>query len=329
MAAYESFVYEWTNIKNNKKYIGFHKGSIDDGYVCSSKYMMEDYKENPSYFTRKIVSFGIKEEMLKLETDLLVQIDAAKRLDYYNRSNGHNNYATILFGKDNPSFGKKWYTDGIKNIRLSPNDKIPERFYLGMSETTKKSHRENVLGVKVYTNGTINMYIKTGNVIPEGFILGKTKKNNKKLLQYNDGITEKRAFEGVILPKKYKKGRLIKSYTNGVNGITLKNTDKIPDGYYLGITEERRKKYSQSAKKRKPYTDGEKNIYVFDGEDIPEGFYFGRSKKTREKNGKATKGSKWYTNGEKNIRLFAKDIIPKGYHIGKIYSYKSIKKGKN
>lgn len=40
----ESFVYCWTDHKRSKLYIGYHKGSPDDGYVCSSKRML---KNNP------------------------------------------------------------------------------------------------------------------------------------------------------------------------------------------------------------------------------------------------------------------------------------------
>ena len=34
----EAFVYCWTDHKTNKLYVGVHKGSINDGYICSSKY---------------------------------------------------------------------------------------------------------------------------------------------------------------------------------------------------------------------------------------------------------------------------------------------------
>ena len=32
----EAFVYCWYNVENNKKYIGYHKGHVEDGYVSSS-----------------------------------------------------------------------------------------------------------------------------------------------------------------------------------------------------------------------------------------------------------------------------------------------------
>ena len=32
----DSFVYIWHNISNGRKYVGYHKGTLDDGYICSS-----------------------------------------------------------------------------------------------------------------------------------------------------------------------------------------------------------------------------------------------------------------------------------------------------
>ena len=44
---YEAFVYCWTDNLTNILYVGSHKGTEDDGYVCSSKYMMKEYKSRP------------------------------------------------------------------------------------------------------------------------------------------------------------------------------------------------------------------------------------------------------------------------------------------
>ena len=51
-----SFVYCWTDKATSKLYVGFHKGAIDDGYVCSSKYMLAAQigKKRPEGFGAKI-----------------------------------------------------------------------------------------------------------------------------------------------------------------------------------------------------------------------------------------------------------------------------------
>jgi hypothetical protein len=41
----EAFVYCWTDKLHNKLYVGVHKGNVDDGYICSSKIMLKEYKK--------------------------------------------------------------------------------------------------------------------------------------------------------------------------------------------------------------------------------------------------------------------------------------------
>jgi hypothetical protein len=49
----EAFVYCWTDKITNKLYVGSHKGSPDDGYVCSGKYMLEESKKKMSESRKK------------------------------------------------------------------------------------------------------------------------------------------------------------------------------------------------------------------------------------------------------------------------------------
>lgn len=54
---YNSFIYVWFNTVKRRFYIGKHHGSINDGYVCSSKIMLRDYKRNPEHFKRRIIQY--------------------------------------------------------------------------------------------------------------------------------------------------------------------------------------------------------------------------------------------------------------------------------
>lgn len=81
----EAFVYCWTDKKNHKLYIGSHKGSIDDGYVCSSKHMMKEYEKRPEDFSRQIVACGNTQDIRKLETVILQSVNAAVNEDFYNK----------------------------------------------------------------------------------------------------------------------------------------------------------------------------------------------------------------------------------------------------
>jgi hypothetical protein len=70
----EAFVYCWSDHKTAKVYVGMHKGSVDDGYVCSSKHMMPEYKARPNDFTRQIVGTGTLNDCRALEIALLKKI---------------------------------------------------------------------------------------------------------------------------------------------------------------------------------------------------------------------------------------------------------------
>lgn len=76
-------------------YIGYHKGTIDDGYICSSKYMLEQYNERPEDFSRVIIAQGTKVDMHALEVAILESVNAKDNKDFYNRSNSYNNFVFI------------------------------------------------------------------------------------------------------------------------------------------------------------------------------------------------------------------------------------------
>jgi hypothetical protein len=88
----KAFVYCWTDKSTNKLYIGSHKGSIEDGYVCSSKYMLEEYKKRPDDFTRQIIAQGNILDIRKLEAKILKSVNAKVNEDFYNRHNNDGFY---------------------------------------------------------------------------------------------------------------------------------------------------------------------------------------------------------------------------------------------
>lgn len=88
----EAFVYSWTNTETNQLYIGSHKGTPDDGYVCSSKVMLEDYMRDRSVFTRQIIATGSYEDMRAFEATLLDAVDAKRDPQFYNQTNGNGDF---------------------------------------------------------------------------------------------------------------------------------------------------------------------------------------------------------------------------------------------
>lgn len=83
----DSFVYMWINLANDMKYIGVHKGTPEDGYICSNERLLSEYKLMPEQFHRTILAYGPKQRMHELETLLLIQLGAAKGDKWYNLSN--------------------------------------------------------------------------------------------------------------------------------------------------------------------------------------------------------------------------------------------------
>ena len=85
----DSFVYKWINLTLNKIYIGWHKGALDDGYVCSSAsdQFWQDY-HNPSYkWKREILFQGTMPECQLYESQMLDSIDITSDLVYNNKNN--------------------------------------------------------------------------------------------------------------------------------------------------------------------------------------------------------------------------------------------------
>ena len=83
---YSGFVYEWTNKLDGMRYLGSHKGTIDDGYIGSGKRFGNAVnKYGIENFERTIVEYIEKEEdILIREQHYLDTIGCAKSPLYYN-----------------------------------------------------------------------------------------------------------------------------------------------------------------------------------------------------------------------------------------------------
>ena len=81
----EAFVYCWTDHKTNMLYIGSHKGTIDDGYICSSKYMLKEFKNRPQDFTREIIAMGTEIDIRNFESRILQKSSVKTDELFYNK----------------------------------------------------------------------------------------------------------------------------------------------------------------------------------------------------------------------------------------------------
>lgn len=138
----EAFVYCWTDHKTNKLYIGSHKGSLDDGYVCSSKTVMEQYKNRPSDFTRQIIAEGTINDIRMLECKILKSLNAAKDDQFYNKHNGDGKF--ICLGHSEKTRKKMSRTHKEKIIPSEQREKM-RLWHVGRkrSEETRRKMRDN------------------------------------------------------------------------------------------------------------------------------------------------------------------------------------------
>jgi group I intron endonuclease len=79
------FVYRWTNVSNEKWYIGSHCGEITDSYIGSGKAFLASYKKNPSFFSREILYIGT--DFRGVEESILKSLNAAADRCSYNLKN--------------------------------------------------------------------------------------------------------------------------------------------------------------------------------------------------------------------------------------------------
>lgn len=78
-------VYQWTNIDNQKWYIGSHYGTLDDGYTGSGKVFRNAFAKNPNKMIRQILYIG--DYFRQVEEYYLLSLDAARDRQSYNMKN--------------------------------------------------------------------------------------------------------------------------------------------------------------------------------------------------------------------------------------------------
>ena len=83
-----SFVYKWVYKPDLYWYVGFHTGTIDDGYISSSNVVKQAVINEPHLWERIIIDYGTTEEMYELESEILQLFNARKDIRSLNL---HNN----------------------------------------------------------------------------------------------------------------------------------------------------------------------------------------------------------------------------------------------
>ena len=176
-----AFVYKWIDTKNNMYYIGSHKGSPDDGYICSSKYMLEEYNKRPDDFYREILVIGEYPYIRDLEEKLLKLVNAALNEQYYKKSNGDGKFYCIKHSEEtkkkmrgHPNYLKN-HTEETKR-KISKNSIGHPNYLKNHTEETRKKISESMKklirkkyivitphGVKIYPN-SLRQYALENNL---------------------------------------------------------------------------------------------------------------------------------------------------------------------
>lgn len=85
----EGFIYIWYDKKHKRYYVGCHYGTINDGYICSSKWMNDSYRRRPNDFKRRILERQIEHKNLSNVEHKWLQLIKEEELGkkYYNLCN--------------------------------------------------------------------------------------------------------------------------------------------------------------------------------------------------------------------------------------------------
>lgn len=213
----DSFVYIWHNLTNNCKYIGYHKGRIDDGYVSSSSNdrFWKDYFNRLHDWKREIIFEGSQEECLKYEQNYLKSIDISSD-EWYNNARG----AEVIFTQE--------VRDKIRNHHLGGTSGMLGKNH---SEETKKrlqiAHKGRIFSndhLKNLRKPNVNKGKKSSEEFKQ---LVRERTSDNKIYKFFN-IQSKETFEGTrkAFSEKYNMAK------HNIKGLVNKKT-KILGGTWI------------------------------------------------------------------------------------------------
>lgn len=150
------YIYMTTNLINNKKYIGQHKGSIKDNYLGSGillKKAIEKYGEEN--FKKEILcQCSTREEADKKEKEYISLYNAVNNKDFYNLAEGGSKgdgwRACKRYFQANPQKAQEVYKkngERLQNWKITHPEEYKEKAlapFLAGSKRWRESHLEEV-----------------------------------------------------------------------------------------------------------------------------------------------------------------------------------------
>lgn len=170
-------MYIWTNKTNRRRYVGYHKGLQNDGYISSTSNdnFWKDF--DCDEFEREIIFEGTRDECLKYEQDYLKSIDISSD-EWYNNARG----AEIIFtqevkdkirnhhlGKPSGMLGKNHSKETKIKLQLSLKNIVHnEEWNKKVSQALKgklksEEHRKNLSLAKIDSKNEKNRDLKLYN----------------------------------------------------------------------------------------------------------------------------------------------------------------------
>ena len=136
-----AIVYAWSDHLTGKVYCGSHKGSDDDGYICSSKYMLKEYKQRPQDFTRQIIAKGIWKDCIALEKKINEQLIKDVKTTYNKQA------FPAIVNEVHPMTGKKFSDEHKRKLRIAKLGKKQLKPRKPITEETRKKLSESHKGL--------------------------------------------------------------------------------------------------------------------------------------------------------------------------------------
>lgn len=133
------FVYIWFDRKHKRYYVGCHWGTETDGYICSSTWMRNSYKNRPDDFKRRILPgrYKTRYDTFVAEQKYLDLIKPEeKSVRYYNLSLTNKHNSDSHYNGRNISINEKISATAKKNAQ---NPEYRAKYLEGLRTRDNKS----------------------------------------------------------------------------------------------------------------------------------------------------------------------------------------------
>jgi hypothetical protein len=227
----EGFIYIWYDRKRKMYYIGCHWGTIDDGYICSSRWMRKSYKRRPQDFKRRILQRGLEKKGLKEYEVKWLSLIKTEELGtrYYNLSkiltgNGWKK------GKPRSEETKKRVSEGLKRA-YENGCKVWNKGKQFSAERKARISEDTKRGMAALSEETKDKMRSTQ--FKSGQSSWNKGKKNWRIVSVEE--KEKRKSLAIAMHKDGKFGNKGRSwFTNGTSNVMLFPHEDVPFGFYKG-----------------------------------------------------------------------------------------------